>query len=49
MRRIGWQDTYGESGPNEALLEKYGLTPHHISSAAMELLAVISGREGQSE
>ena len=26
MRRVGWQDTYGESGPNDALLEKYGLT-----------------------
>lgn len=38
MRRIGWQDTYGESGPNDALLEKYGLTPHHIAAAAKDLL-----------
>ncbi len=38
QRRIGWQDTYGESGPNEALLEKYGLTPRHIAEAAETLL-----------
>ncbi len=38
MRRIGWQDTYGESGPNDALLEKYGLTPAHIALAARSLL-----------
>ncbi len=40
MRRIGWQDTYGESGPNEALLEKYGLTPRHVVNAGLELLAL---------
>jgi transketolase len=39
MRRIGWQDTYGESGPDDALLEKYGLTPRHIVEAARDLLA----------
>jgi transketolase len=39
MRRIGWRDTYGESGPNDALLEKYGLTPHHVAEAALELLS----------
>jgi transketolase len=39
MRRVGWQDTYGESGPNDALLEKYGLTPRHVANAAAELLA----------
>jgi transketolase len=41
MRRIGIQDTYGESGPNDALLEKYGLTPRHIAVAAEELLALL--------
>jgi transketolase len=40
MRRIGIQDTYGESGPNDALLEKYGLTSRHIAVAAEELLAL---------
>lgn len=40
MRRIGIQDTYGESGPNDALLEKYGLTDHHIAEAAQSLLAL---------
>jgi transketolase len=34
MRRIGWQDTYGESGPNDALLEKYGLSSRHVVEAA---------------
>jgi transketolase len=38
MRRIGLQDTYGESGPNDALLEKYGLSPDHIVGAALGLL-----------
>ncbi|MDP9359120.1 MAG: transketolase family protein [Chloroflexota bacterium] len=41
MRRIGWRDTYGESGPNDALLEKYGLTPGHIAAAARELLQAL--------
>jgi len=38
MRRIGLRDTFGESAPNDALLEKYGLTPRHIVAAARELL-----------
>jgi transketolase len=40
MKRIGIQDTYGESGANDALLEKYGLTPRHIADAAESLLAL---------
>lgn len=39
MRRVGWRDTYGKSGPDDALLEKYGLTPRHIVEAARDLLA----------
>ncbi|MBA3336730.1 MAG: transketolase family protein [Chloroflexia bacterium] len=39
LSRVGWRDTYGESGPNDALLEKYGLTPRHIAQAAKHLLA----------
>ena len=38
MRRVGIQDTYGESGPNEAILVKYGLTPRHVAVAAQDLL-----------
>jgi transketolase len=38
IKRVGWQDTFGESGPDEALLEKYGLTPHHVAQAARDLL-----------
>jgi transketolase len=40
MRRVGIQDTYGESGPNDAILEKYGLTARHVAVAAEELLAL---------
>jgi transketolase len=38
MKRVGWQDVYGESGPNDALLEKYGLTARHVADAAHSLL-----------
>ncbi|MCL4396663.1 MAG: transketolase family protein [Chloroflexi bacterium] len=41
MKRIGLNDTYLESGPDDLLLEKYGLTPHHMVAAAKALL----GRE----
>ena len=40
MRRIGIRDTYGESGPNDAILEKYGLTPRHIANAAKDVLSL---------
>lgn len=40
MRRVGIQDTYGESGPNDAILEKYGLTARHVAVAAEELLSL---------
>jgi len=38
MRRIGIQDIFGESAPNDALLEKYGLTATHVADAAVSLL-----------
>ena len=41
MRRVGWRDTYGESGSNDALLTKYGLTAGHVAVAAKELLGVV--------
>jgi transketolase len=46
IRRVGLQDTYGESGSNEALLEKYGLSPAHVANAARELLAVVACSKG---
>ena len=46
MRRVGIQDTYGESGPNDALLEKYGLTPAHVANTASELLAIVASSKG---
>jgi len=39
MRIHGLQDCYLESGQNEALLQKYGLTPAHVAEAARALLA----------
>lgn len=46
IRRVGLRDTFGESGPNEALLEKYGLTAKHIAQAAREVLKVKDVRKG---
>jgi transketolase len=44
MRRVGLRDTFGESGPNEALLEKYGLSPKHVARAARDLLKFRTNR-----
>lgn len=41
MRRVGLRDTFGESGANDALLEKYGLTAGHIARAALQLLGQV--------
>ena len=41
MHRVGIRDTFGESGPNDALLEKYGLTARHVAAAARELLQAV--------
>lgn len=45
MKRIGIQDRFGESGPNDALLEKYGLSIDYMLGRALELL----GAKGDSE
>lgn len=37
MRFVGLQDTYAESGPGPALLEKYGLTAERVVEAARAL------------
>ena len=38
VRRIGVRDTFGESGEEKDLMEKYGLTAHHIAEAARAIL-----------
>jgi len=38
IRRIGIRDVYGESGPNDALLDKYGISAPHIVAAAQDLI-----------
>ena len=38
VRRIGVRDTFGESGEERDLMEKYGLTARHIADAARDVL-----------
>lgn len=38
LKRVGLADTFGESGPNDALLDKYGLSANHVASAARTLI-----------
>ena len=38
MRRIGLRDVFGESGPNDALLEKYGLSPGRLAEQVVAYL-----------
>ena len=38
LRRVGLRDVFGESAPNDALLEKYGLTAGHVAATARELV-----------
>ena len=38
MGMVGTEDTFGESGKAEDLLEKYGLTVKHIEEEAIRLL-----------
>jgi transketolase len=42
LRRLGLRDVFGESGPNDPLIEKYGLSARHVFQAARELLQVRS-------
>ena len=38
MRRVGTRDVFAESGADDALLQKYGLTERHIADAARAVL-----------
>jgi transketolase len=38
VHRHGWRDTFGESGANDDLLEKYRLSAPHVAAAARALL-----------
>lgn len=44
LKRVGLQDTFGESGKPDELLEKYGLTKDAIVSAALEAM-VLKGQK----
>jgi transketolase len=37
MRLVGIQDVYGESAPNDYLIDAYGLSPLHVARAAQQL------------
>jgi transketolase len=39
LRRVGTRDVFAESGANEALVEKYGLTARHVAEAARAVIA----------
>jgi len=39
VRRVGVMDSFGESGPADALLEAYGLTAKDVAEAARKALA----------
>ena len=38
MRRIGLRDVYGESAPNDYLIEAYGISAGHVAAAVREVL-----------
>jgi transketolase len=38
VRRIGLRDVYGESAPNDYLLEAYGISAGHVAAAAREVI-----------
>lgn len=42
VKRHGLQDVFGESGPDGALLDKYGISPPHVAAAISGLVATKS-------
>jgi transketolase len=44
MKRLGLADTFGESGPNDALLEKYGLS---VTKTASDIKSFVSNEARQ--
>lgn len=45
MKRLGLADSFGESGPDDALLEKYGLSVEKTADAIREFVQAAQGRE----
>lgn len=45
LRRLGLQDSFGQSGTPDGLLDHYGLTAPHIASAARKMITEMAGRE----
>ena len=52
VKRHGLQDVFGESGPNDALLEKYGISPQKTADAIRAFISwhdTRPGRPGKDE
>jgi transketolase len=47
MVRVGTRDTWAESAPDDALLERHGLTARHVAAAARSLVGQRSGITGR--
>jgi transketolase len=39
VKRLGLEDIFAESGGDDELMEKYGMTPAHIAAAAKAWIA----------
>jgi transketolase len=48
VKRLGIQDRYGESGPNDALLDKYRLSARCVAEDVERLLAASPARNGHA-
>ncbi len=46
LARIGIRDTWGESAPNDFLLDRHGLSPRRVAERVSRELASIDGRPG---
>ena len=44
VRTVGVQDRFGESGLQDDLFEKYGLTAQHIVEEAKKAIAIKEGK-----
>jgi transketolase len=39
IKRNGIQDVFAESGPNDALVEKYGISASHVAASARQVVS----------
>lgn len=46
VKRLGLQDVWAESAPNDFLLDKHGLSPERVAASVGSLVGVAAGRTG---